>query len=311
MIVNEQTRLLRFYQIGDEDHLVLNQTNLELNHNSYIKYIKLIDYEVNEKLLAVFLSDYVQIWHLRNFTLKCSIRAKITSTRAVQVYLNRILILGTLDLSERKYYIEMWFIENCQLINKRVSTHMIAALELINNSSLASSHYFSNRILIWSILESLTAIKGLEASTKMIVLLESNKKLLLSSNLNGTMSLWDTNSWKLVKRLVYPNSQFIVYAKFLSSSHLLVVDSLGNINTLNYNKSSSFMPRFTLNKLGEKIIQVEQLDSSERLLIASLTGRIFIWNMKTNLIEKELSTNNSIYSFVLFKSDYCKHFDTL
>jgi hypothetical protein len=306
--VNAKRNKLKIFNIQNYTKIRPNETTLDLAHHS-IKYIKLVNYEMNERLLLVFLDsmDYIQVWHMKNMTLKCGIKARITSTRAVEIFQNRILIIGTVKETEKKvFYIEMWFLETCELISRRVSAHMIASLRLINYSTLASGHYFSNRILIWSLFESLIAIKQLEADTKRIVYLESNKKLLVSANLNGTLHMWNTTNWSLIASSPASNStHFIIYMKLLSTNSVLTVDSMGNISVISYKNSSSFtLVPTTIKSLNMKVIQVEQLDN-DRFLMASLDGLVTIWSLKTNAIDAQFLSNTSIYSFVFVaNSDY-------
>ena len=300
-----KTTVLKFYEILCENEIVKNKTEIVLNHHSHIKYIRLVEYEVGEKLLLVFFSDYIQVWRTSNYTLKCGIKAKITSTRAVEIYLNRVLIIGTTHSNDKRYFIEMWYLDKCQLINKRSSVNMISALKLINNNSLASSYYFSNKILIWSILESMIATKVLEANTKLVVYFETNRKLLITANLNGTLNIWNTSNWELQRIVEFNNSRFIIYMKLISNESLLVIDTSGSISVFNYSSSVSNVT--TIRQVSQTVIQVENFDQ-DRFMIATLNGSIIVWNMKTYLIEKEYFTNESIYSFVYSKSEKRKFF---
>jgi hypothetical protein len=300
VITFEKWNKLKIYNIQNNSRIITQSDfALDLAHHT-IKYIKLVNYEVNERFLLVFFTNYVQVWHAENMTLNCGIRARITSTRAVEIFQNRILIIGTIKEAEkRQFFIEMWFLNTCELINKRTSAHMIASLKLINLNSVASSHYYSNTIFIWSLFESLIAIKQLEVNTKMIVHLESNKKLLVSSTSNGTLNMWNTTDWSLIRNSMPDISRFIVYLKLLPNHHLLTIDSIGNITIVNYKTSNLTLSPNCARSLDMKVIQVEQMDS-DRFLLATLDGLVSVWNMKTKSIDAQFSLNTSIYSFVFY-----------
>ncbi len=307
MIINQKSKTLKHYEILNTTELI-SKSDIQLDYrNSSIKYLRLLNTERNNSLLAVFYDDYIQIWDMRSLSVRCGFSATITSSRAIEILFNRILIIGTINESDRKYYIEMWHMETCRLIQKRLNHFMIAALKLISNKMLASSHYSSNKIMIWTLFDfesSLFASKEIQASTVLNVFLESNRKFLITANLNGTVSVFNTLNWQLISHLESDRQRFVIYMKILSDEKLLLVESTGQIGVWDYGKSinnanvSSFK---NLTTLKRKVMQVTQIDEN-LFLIGTENGLIKIWNVRTNLFENEFHTNTTIYSLAIPKT---------